>query len=432
MKAVKIIIVAVVLAALGYGIWRIFSAEKPKVPRAWKSEIESQCQGFSELVEAYCDSAYQLLDDGNFDGLQDCYNEVDAFYAADESVKGCEHVVTWVLNNIHREYFVAMSKKEQDNKEWPHRGKMEALCDSSMRTAGNSDSDLNRIKRGCTEYAALEAYNKKVKEQCGKNKWPSNTESKWDMNHVEKLIKEECPEANPPANHTIPYEEAQQAKQKLFDAHVAYLNSFVKKAKDNATTFPSKETWNSWSGAVQRELGVFEKKANGVYGISPTNKVKEVKTGLFAAHVDYLKALANSNKLLFENPNKKNWDDWSTQVRGELTAFENDAENTYGKSQSDVSAKAKEVKNILFDRHEAYLDARIKQDSLAIVANSDDYFVRLDKLMGEINNFDEKALNYYGKSASSIKEKMKHRVEIIETIAKAENKTKGEHQNVEP
>lgn len=412
MKAVKIIIVVAVLAALGFGIWKIVTGIVPEGPALDGVDIPEECQGVANRVKKKCDRTYGLLSDGEFDGLQECYNKVYNYFAKDRSTEGCMTSVELALNTIHRKRFVDMSDKEQSNKEWPHREKMEALCDSSMRTAGNSDSDLNRIKRGCTEYDSLVTYNSKVNQQC-KSK-PSGLKSQWEMSNARYLVSNR-PKAHEPANHTKPYEESEKSKvqEKLFTAHVEYLKAFVRKAEYNVKQSPIKKKWDDWSSAVHRELKTFENNAQQVYGKAPSEKAKEVKLALFAAHVEYLKALANTEENVTKNPSKKKWEEWLDVVRGELTTFENDAKDIYGKSPSDVSAKAKEVKNILCDSHESYLGSRIKSDSLIIIETPRSYDNLSDVLYAEIESFENNSWDYYGQSVGNKAEKLKNRVRAL-------------------
>ena len=416
MKAVKIIIVAVVLAALGVGIWKMCNTEPPKPFRAWKDQIPPECTGFAEIVEKSCDNEYGKLHDGDFDGLQTCYNSQKNLFDNDESSANCKEVIGLVLNNIHRERFVEMSNKEQSNKEWPNLEKMASLCDTHINIAGDSDSDLLRIKQGCTEYAALEEYLSNVNQQCNKTKPSSGLDSKWDMGNTRNLILSR-PEANDPANHTKPYEDSEKSKvqARLFDAHVKYLKKFVEKAKANVTENPSKQKWGNWSGAVRRELDVFVQNAK-VYGKLQSDvnaKVQEVKNALFDAHVAYLKAFVNNSKNVIQSPNKQEWEQWLDNVRGELTTFDQNASNTYGKLSSDVNVEVKVVKNTLFDTHVAYLNARIEQDSMAVADKPNLYDTLSDKLLAEIEAFDKNAEEYYGKSASNFKKEMTARVNAL-------------------
>lgn len=421
MKAVKIIIVAVVLAALGYGIWKMVTPEAPKPHRAWKDQIPPECTGFAEIVESSCDAEYGNLQEGDFDGLQTCYASQKSLFENDESSENCIDVISMVLNNIHLECFVEMSNKEQSRKEWPHREKMASLCDACMSTAGDSDPDLVRIKQGCTEYAALVNYNSRVQSQCGSR--PSSLNSQWNLDNTKKLINGR-PETHDPANHTKPYEDSEKSKvqDKLFVAHGQYLKAFVKNAETNVMETTNKKMWDDWSGGARRELDVFTANAKQVYGKSSSevsDKAQEVKNDLFDLHVKYLTKYANRVKA-----NAKNHSTWKTMsktAREEVTAFVNSAKTNYGdKKGKEASNKEKEVKNILCVSNEAYLDSRIETDSLKTYKDPLPYseacalYDKLsDVLYAEIESFEKNSWDYYGQSVSTKAQKLKDRVRAL-------------------
>lgn len=425
MKAIKIIIVVVVLGALGFGIWKMVTADKPD-NNLGGLEIpdDKECQEVVNLVKKKCYRTYGSLQDGDFDGLQGCYDKVYNYFNKDESTRGCMLSVTLKLNSIHRERFVAMSNKEQGNKEWPNREKMEALCDVNMEMAGNSDRDLNRIKQGCTEYAALVDYNSRVQSQCGSR--PSTMNSRWDMDNTRSLINGR-PVAHDPADHTKPYEDSEKSKVQgdLFGAHVQFLKTFVKMADARIDEDASKNVWNVWSGVVRRELKVFAENAQQVYGKSSTevgNKMQEVKNGLFDIHVKYLTKCVNNVKYKAKNAKKySKWETDSKMARDELAAFVKDAQTNYGSRKvEEAKVKAKKAKNTLCQGHEGYLSSRIRNDSLIIIEHPKQYDFLRDTLYLEIEFFKTNAWNFYGQSVEDKAKKLKERVDDLDPFKKPE------------
>lgn len=439
MKAIKIIIVAVALAALGFGIYKMATYKAPD--EGWDVDVafSTGCEKIDSLAKAKIKKAYRKIKDDDFDGLQSCYEQQLSYYTNDMSCRDCMIDIRIMLNSIHRMRFVEMSKMELNKKEWPHYKKIDALCDTCLKVPmANKDKDLLWIRQGCTEYDSILEYNRKVNGQSYSR--PKELKSSWNMENTKKLINGR-PTAHNPADKTTAYEESEKSKvrAKLFDAHVEYLKAFVNLAKNNTTKQPDPNTWEQWETKVFSELATFTRERQ-LYDKSSSeveNKAKEVKSGMFDAHVAYLKEYVKSakKKVTKESTSITIWENWSGKVQGELKKFENNAKSKYGKTEDVVSSEVKKLKAEWYAAHIAYFNVRIQQAEAIIIGNptQEQYVIVCDPLVHEIEeSFEKQARSLYGKSGSDDAKVLKERVLELQDLVEEPKPEEPQTINHEP
>lgn len=438
MKAIKIIIVAVALAALGFGIFKMATYKAPDEGGDVNVSFSTGCEKTDSLAMAKIKKAYRKINDDDFDGLQSCYDQNLSYYTNDVSCHDCMIDIRIMLNSIHRMRFVEMSKMELGKKEWPHYKKIGALCDTCLKVPqAKKDKDLLWIRQGCSEYDSILEYNRKVNGQ--RYSRPKEMRSSWNMKNTKKLINGR-PTAHNPADKTTAYEESEKSKvrAKLFDAHVDYLKAFVNLAKNNTTKQPDPNTWELWETKVFSEFATLTQERQ-VYGKSSSeveNKVKEVKSDMFNAYAAYLKSFVGSarSKVTKKSTNITSWDDWSGKVQGELRKFEDNANNKYGKTEDVIGSEVKKLKADWYDAHIAYFNVRIQQaeDIMKENRTQEQYIAVSDPLFAEIELFEKQARSLYGKSGSNDAEILKNRVRELQDLVEEPKTEEPQTINHEP
>lgn len=270
MKAIKIIIVAVIVAALGFGVYKIVH-NKPKDPTGSGGiEFPEGCS----VDSSYIKSQFGIIKDTEFDELKQRYQQLYDLYSNEyRNEPECLYPIIFTLRKHYLTRFVTMADKEFEGKKWPHYSSIKNMNADLTKELSNNNENLQRIDRICKEYSKVWSHNNLVDTQCGKR--PKSVLDKWDINNTQTLINKDRPSASEPVKHTTQYEDTEKSKIKnrLYEGHIAFLDALVdllEKTIDNNTI---KQTWiDSYREPVAKEIEAFEKNSNTLYGKDPSSE----------------------------------------------------------------------------------------------------------------------------------------------------------------
>lgn len=272
MKTFKILIVAVVIAALGFGTYKIF-APSPVPPNPnGKIVIPEECD--LDWAQDYIDSAYRIIPNGQFLTLKHRRGEMKKQF--DETMSGtpkkCRETIDLILRNRYQSRFIQMADTEFAAKDWPNYSDIKDINSALLTELSHGSSDLERIDKVCKEYGRIISYNAQVIKQSKQR--PSTLWDHWDHNKTSNLINN-VPSASSPVNHTTQYESSRidNVKSKLYNGHVAFLDEMVKMAKNEIQNNPTKDYYNRACEIVSKEIEQFKNKAS-VYSRSNSAESK--------------------------------------------------------------------------------------------------------------------------------------------------------------
>lgn len=270
MKAIKIIIVAVLAAALGFGIYIIIK------PREVVSDDDERGRNIVipdgcdlEWDQQYIDSVYKSIPNGQFQTLKKRRSEMTANYNSvmTDSPQKCKETVDLILRNRYQSRFIAMANSEFEGKSWPHYSDIRNMNKGLLSELSQGSSDLKRIEKICNEYGQVAYYNSKVRSQSQQR--PSSISDHWNFSNTKDLINS-TPLASEPVDHTAQYEASRlgHVKSLLYGAHVAFLNKLVELARQEIKDNNTESHYNSVFDTVTKEIEKFKTIAESLYGKS--------------------------------------------------------------------------------------------------------------------------------------------------------------------
>lgn len=276
MKTLKIIIVAVIIAALGFGIFKIVQ-NKPETPEIEEIDIPEGCEGVVASAQQLIDTRFNAVKDGEFNKLKSIPEDLRAFFVSQNIESECMVSVNAIIRNRHLVRFIAMAKNEFGKKSW-NWNNFESIesTNKEFLKEEKDNADLKEFKRICEEYRAIVVYNAKVYGgtktvgQCQKR--PTSINDRWDYANTQKLIDDQ-PSANEPVKHTTLYEKTRKApvRESLHGGHVAFIDALVEKARESIQKNPTEENYRNVINAVSdssSEITLYQNKAKSMYGVS--------------------------------------------------------------------------------------------------------------------------------------------------------------------
>lgn len=276
MKTLKIIIVAVIVAALGIGIFKIVQ-NKPETPEIEELAIPEECEGVVALAKQLIETRFNAVKDGEFNKLKSIPEDLQSFFVGQNVASECMTSVNVIMRNRYLVRFIAMAKSEFAKKSW-NWNNFESIesMNKEFLNEEKDNADLKEFKRICEEYRAIAVYNAKVYGgtktvgQCQKR--PTSINDRWDYANTQKLIDDQ-PSANEPVKHTTLYEKTRKASVRgsLHDGHVAFIDVLVEKARENIQKNPTEENYRNVINVVSdssSEITLYQNKAKSMYGVS--------------------------------------------------------------------------------------------------------------------------------------------------------------------
>ena len=290
MKALKIIIVAVFIAAFGVGIYFIIPHKNSQGTDVIDEQTIKDCD--LEFDRNYIEKEYKAIPDGEFKKLLERRKEMEGNYRnimADRPEQ-CRKTVNLILRNRYLDRFVAMATKEFEGADWPHFKQIREMNSQLMKELTDNNKDLSNIKATCDKYSEVASFNGRVSGQS--NQRASAVTSKWNFNNTRSLINS-IPSATAPVDHTTAYAKTRssEVKSRLYSGHVEFLKSLVRNARESIVNNPTESQWEYAVDMVSQEIELFKDKANSLYGKSYSN-IYDV-TNKLNTELTNLKSLTN-------------------------------------------------------------------------------------------------------------------------------------------
>lgn len=267
MKAIKITIVAVLLAALGFGVYKIIANGNNPTPVEDSIVIPDGCD--LDWAQQYIDSSYRAIPYGQFKTLKKRREEMQGNFNSmmSNSPKKCQETVDLMLRNRYQSRFIQMVNYEFDDTYWPHYYDIRNMNNALLEELSQGSTELKKIESICKEYGKVAYYNNRVKKQCEQR--PSTLNDHWDFTNTRNLIGE-TPSASAPVTHTNQYESsrASNVKSRLYNGHIAFLESLVDLAKSEIITNSIRSNYDRVCEIVSKEVERFKENAGSLYGKS--------------------------------------------------------------------------------------------------------------------------------------------------------------------
>lgn len=282
MKAIKITIVAVLLAALGFGVYKIIANGNNPTPVEDSIVIPDGCD--LDWAQQYIDSSYRAIPYGQFKTLKKRREEMKGNFNSmmSESPKKCQETVDLMLRNRYQSRFVQMVNNEFEDVFWPHYSEIRDMNKALLNELSQGSAELKKIDSICKEYDKIAYYNKRVKDQCDQR--PSALNDHWDFSSARNLIGD-TPTASAPVDHTNQYESSRPSnvKSRLYNGHIAFLESLLSLAKSDIITNSTRSNYDRVCDIVSKEVEQFKNNAASLYDkeyTSVKNKAEQLNKQL--------------------------------------------------------------------------------------------------------------------------------------------------------
>lgn len=267
MKTIKIILVAALLAALGFGIYKMVEGREPNGESAKCDtciEFPKECN--SDWAKEYIVDEYGKVPDGEFNLLKQRREEMQYNFKSmmADKPKKCQETVELYLCNRYQSRFVQMAENEFKGITWPHYETIKRMNAALFDELKGGSEALKKNKAVCDAYDKVLNYNAQVRNQCKQR--PSSVNSKWNFEETKSII-DNTPSASEPVSHTTQYESSRQGNVKtlMYNGHVAFLDSLVNLARKEITGKPTKEHCDKVYDIVSKEVDQFKQKADKLY-----------------------------------------------------------------------------------------------------------------------------------------------------------------------
>lgn len=265
MKAIKFTIVAVLVAALGFGLYIIIDPfNKDDSESGSEIVIPEGCD--LEWAQQYIDSVYHTIPNGQFQTLKNRRGEMQGNFnnMMTGTPKKCQETVGLMLRNRYQSRFIQMANSEFAEKNWPHYSDIRDMNKTLLAELSQGSQDLKKIESICKEYDQVVYYNNRVKNQS--YQCPSTLYDHWNLSYVKNLISN-TPSASTPVDHTIQYEssKSENVKKVLYNGHVSFLEEMVDLTQTQIMDNPTKSNYNQVCEIVSREIEQFKNNAASIY-----------------------------------------------------------------------------------------------------------------------------------------------------------------------
>ena len=283
MKTIKILTVVAMVAALGFGVYKVFKGDTPTESITGTGQIitdpSSDCN--LDWKQQYIDSVYRAVPDRNFKALQERRAEMqDSFDSVmSGSSEICIKNVKQMLSNGYQSRLIEMAHSEFDDADWPNCSKIKTMSSELLSELRNDIDELRQIDSAwspntaaldsiieiCDEYQKVVNYNASVGRQSSQT--PGSFRSSWDFYNTKYLINN-TPMASDPVTHTTKYAFSRRNDviKRLYRGHVGFLNQLVRLAGREIQHNPTRDCYNNVREVVSKEIQKFEDSAGGLYG----------------------------------------------------------------------------------------------------------------------------------------------------------------------
>ncbi len=275
MKAIKIAIVTVLVAALGFGLYSIIDPFHEESDESSKGDIEIPEECDLDWAQQYIDSVYRTISNGQFQILKNRRGEMKSQFnnMMTGTPKKCQETVNLILRNRYQTRFVQMTKNEFAGKDWPHYSDIKEMNMALLNELSRGSSELKEIESVCNEYGKIVSYNARVKAQS--NQRPSSIYNHWNFTNTKDLI-DKAPSASSPVDHTTQYDlsKTESVKSILYKGNVSFLEALVRIANTEIGNNPTKKYYDQVCEIVTKEIEEFKNKASSIYGRASSSESK--------------------------------------------------------------------------------------------------------------------------------------------------------------
>lgn len=290
MKTIKLIIIAIFAAALGFGLYKVIIPDP--IPNPDPDPVIVIPDGCDlEWDQQYIDSVYRSIPNGQFQTLKRRRSEMTANYSKvmEGAPQKCKETVDLILRNRYQSRFINMANGEFEGKNWPNYSDIRDMNKALLAELSQGSSELKKIDKICNEYGQVISYNSKVRSQSYQR--PSSISDHWNLSHTRNLINS-TPSASEPVDHTAQFESSRQGNVKdiLYKGHVAFLEKIVELARLQIMDERTESNYNRVFDTVTREIDQFKTKAESLYskGYSPVNSTAERLTNTMKSYESLL------------------------------------------------------------------------------------------------------------------------------------------------
>ena len=276
MKTVKIIIVAVLVAALGFGVYKIIDSGKKDTPTETDEIIIPEgCD--VEWQTGYIEKEFEKIPNGEFKILKQRRVEMQGVLDDQmaDAQKKCKETVDLILRNRYQLRFISMANSEFEANQWPHYTDIKEMNNSLLAELSQGSTELKKIETICNEYDKVLSYYKRVMGQSRQRAKSINDQ--WNLSNTRNLIMGGRPSASAPVNHTDTYNNSalDKVKDTLFKGHVKFLESLKQVAENDISQNHTKSNYYEVDNKYSLELEIFKNNAASLYGVS-NSKVREI------------------------------------------------------------------------------------------------------------------------------------------------------------
>lgn len=278
MKTIKILIVVAIVAALGFGIYKVFENPTPTEPPTTDTGQIITAPP-NDWIQQSIDSSYHAVPLNDFVALQKCRADMQLCFddIMSDSSEICRKTVKLMLRNGYQSRLIQMADSEFTQRNWPNCRKIKEMSSQLLSELRNGIDELRQIDPTwspdtaaldsiiviCNEYQKVYSYYSSVINQS--NQRPSWYRSKWDFGTTEWLI-QNTPTASAPVNKTTIYQSScrDNVIESLYKGHVKFLDKLVYDiAKEEIRRKPTKDS--VVCSEVSKEIRNFDSMAYNLY-----------------------------------------------------------------------------------------------------------------------------------------------------------------------
>lgn len=297
MKVLKIVIVAIIVAALGFAIYEIIRSDEINTGEDVITIPDGCDQASMQDKMKYIDSVFSCIPFDRFDSLQASRHRLEKTY--DDIMKyedqKCQETVQLMILNAQKNRFEEMVEHEFMGNKWSHWQIIKKMNDALMadykqyKSSFNENNlkvieeNLNKIKATCDEYGVVLSYYNRV---IGQSKKRANTlDDRWNYDYTRQLLSGR-PSVSAPVNHTDAYNNSNpdNVKRLLYDGNIAFLESLKQLAENKVRGNCDRNQYFSDYDKVSQEVAKFRDNARSLYNKSYSivrDKADEMELGDF-------------------------------------------------------------------------------------------------------------------------------------------------------
>lgn len=279
MKTIKIFLVVVLVAAFGFGIYKVLQKDQAVSDTKPAIVLPNNCDHNAMMKKKdYIDSVFSAIPLSRFDSLISTRNRLNRTYSKimKNADPECQKTVSLLVLNGEMTRFTIMAEDEFQKTDWDNYKQIESICDSMIEEYSANESEINKENTRkiinqlnhfsilCSQYSELVNFNDNVNYQC--NQRPASYYSRWNYNNTMNLIESIPTYTSDTISKTTQYESSRlgNVKNKLYLGHIAFLDSLVRIVCIEVNKKPARK--EDIIKDASKEIEKFKDKAYSYYG----------------------------------------------------------------------------------------------------------------------------------------------------------------------